>query len=187
MIFERSIVSSDEFMEFIERPENSERLYEFIAGEIVEVVSNGRSSALGAYISALISVWVYGSRLGWVTGADGGYEVFGEKYMPDAAFISKVKQPKPYDGAYNPTPPDLVIEVLSPSNRPDAMRIKIANFLNSGAVVWVFDPDKETVEVYTPGKLTSVLSGDDILDGGDLIPGFGIAVKSIFALGEDEA
>jgi Uma2 family endonuclease len=185
MIVEHRIVTGDEFMKFIGRPENSERLFELIGGEIVEVVSNGYSSELGAFMASLIGAWVYGRGLGRVTGADGGYEVFGEKYIPDVVFISKAKQPTPFRGAYNPTPPDLVVEVLSPSNNESKMRLKIVNFLSVGAVVWVLDPDSQTIEVYVPGKPTRVLGIGDTLDANVVLPGFTVEVRAIFALGEE--
>jgi Uma2 family endonuclease len=117
--------------------------------------------------------------MGRVTGADGGYVVSGERYIPDVAFISKEKQPEPSHEAYNTTPPDLAVEVLSPSNDPGDIRIKLFNYLRAGTVVWLVDPDKKEVEVYASGQAKK-LGLDSILDGGDVLPGFTLPVKEIF-------
>ncbi len=173
-------VSSEQFDEFVMLPENRDRLFEFIGGEIVEVVSNGKSSRMGMKVGTRINLFVEQHDLGYVTGADGGYIVSGEKYIPDAAFVSKQRQPEPSNEAYNPIAPDLAVEVLSPSNDDSEMRIKIVNYVRAGTTVWVFDPDKKHVEVYSPHHSPRVVGLDEMLDGGDVLPGFTLAVREIF-------
>lgn len=177
----RQQISVEEFDQFVNLPENVDRLFELIGGEIVEkMVSAPRASTIGAYIAGLMAVHVRQHGLGRVTGADGGYMVGKEKYIPDAAFISKARQPVQPADAYNPLAPDLAVEVLSPSNDDDRMRIKIANYVAAGTVVWVFDPDKRRIEQYK-GLQPPVLLGEDaILEDEDLLPGFKVAVRDIF-------
>ena len=122
-----------------------------------------------------------GKTLGYPTGADGGYRVVGESYIPDVAFISKAREPEPSREAYNPNPPDLAVEVLPPSNDADDMRIKVVNYLAVGTQVWVVQPDEQQVEVYIPGQLVTVLAIDGILDGRNLLPGFTLKISDIFA------
>lgn len=180
MAIQRTHVSAEEFDQFVVQPENINRLFELIHGEIVEVVSNGYSSILGARLAGRLSIWADTFELGWVTGADGGYMINGERYIPDVAYISKAKRPTPsYDG-YNPIAPDLAVEVLSPGNAPLDMRVKIFNYGLAGTVVWVVDPDTKLVEVYTPGQAAQVLTIEDTLDGGTLLPNFTLALKDLF-------
>jgi Uma2 family endonuclease len=154
--------------------------YEYIRGAVYEVVSNNYSSQVGILIGGMLAVYVAQHRLGQVTGADGGYQVMGERYIPDAGFISRAKQPNPSRAAYNPNPPDLAIEVLSPSDTDEKMRVKVANYVAAGAVVWVIDPDAKAVEIYVPGQGVRVIGTDDVLDGGELLPGFRVNVADIF-------
>ncbi len=129
-------------------------------------------------------VFMYLSRndIGHFTGADGGYMVSGERYIPDVGFIRYDRQRELLSvEGYNPLPPDLAVEVLSPSNTDDKMRVKIANYLLAGTFVWVVDPEDKAVEVYAPGKPVKILTVDGILDGGDVLPEFTLAVKDIFA------
>jgi Uma2 family endonuclease len=168
----------EEFDQFVQLPENADRLFEYVGGEITEVVSNNYSSEIAARILIEIGIFVKNKNMGRVTGADGGYMVSGERYIPDVAFISREKQPEPSHEAYNPTPPDLAVEVLSPSNDLSDIRIKLVNYLNAGTVVWIVDPDKKQVEVYASGQAKK-LGLNDTLDGGAVLPGFTLPVKEI--------
>jgi Uma2 family endonuclease len=182
MVLQTKPITIEEFDRIIMRPENINRNFELIAGAIVEkMVSNPRSSAIGALMVGFLSAHVRQGGLGRVTGADGGYVVGDEKYIPDAAYISKARQEKCPTEAYNPLAPDLAVEVLSPSNDDDEMRIKIANYLAAGTVLWVIDPDRERVEIYVSGQPPKILSVNDTLDGETLLPGFKLAVKELFA------
>ncbi len=181
MAMEKIGTTVEDFERFVALPENAERSFEFIGGEIVEVVSNGESSEIGALFVAMLTLFVRPRKLGRITGADGGYMIGGERYIPDAAFISIQKQPKRSRAAYNPIPPDLVVEVLSPSNSPADMRIKVVNYLRAGTAVWVVDPDLQRVEVYVPGQPPRILGVNDTLDGGAILPGFELVVKDIFS------
>src|SRR5258708_7808688 len=97
-------------------PENADKRLEFIGGAIIEVVTNNYASEIAATILAEIKIYAKTHNLGRVTGADGGYRVSGERYIPDVAFISKMKQPESSHEAYNPNPPDLAVEVISPTD-----------------------------------------------------------------------
>ena len=180
MAIEIKRYSAEEFEQFVRLPEHADRRFELIGGEIVDVVSNNYSSLVAMRIGARLLVFVENRQSGYVTGADGGYVVSGERYIPDAAYISKERQPDPSHEAYNPTPPDLAVEVLSPTDEPDRMRFKIVNYLRAGTTVWVVDPEKHHIEVYAPGSAPQIVRQDGTLDGGDVLPGFTLAVKDIF-------
>jgi Uma2 family endonuclease len=170
----------EEFDQIVMQPENAERRLQYIGGDIVEVVSNNYSSQVAARILIRLGVYVESKDLGHVTGADGGYRVAGERYIPDVAFISKTRQPEASHEVYNPNAPDLAVEVLSPSDKPDDMRLKIANYLAAGTLVWVVEPEAKTVEVYTPGQKARRIRVAETLDGGAVLPGFALVVKDIF-------
>lgn len=175
-----NVMTADEFEAFALLPENSDRLFEFIGGRVVEGVSDNLASEMGGSLLAEIRMFSKQNKLGRVTGADGGYVVAGEKYIPDVGFMSKARQPVRVRAAYNPVPPDLVVEVLSPNNHPDDMRIKVANYLSVGTVVWLVNPDLQRVEVYVPHQPVKILGINDTLDGGTVLPGFQLALRDLF-------
>jgi Uma2 family endonuclease len=80
--------------------------------------------------------------------------------------------------------PDLVIEVISPTDNSGEVDEKIARYLGDGvAIVWVLYPRTQTVLVYEQGsELIKRLMMDDLLDGGVVIAGFSIKVADIFAV-----
>jgi Uma2 family endonuclease len=170
----------EEFEQIAGLPENADRRLEYIGGEIVEMVSNNYSSLVAALIVAKVFGFVLENHLGYVTGADGAYQVGGERYIPDVAFVSKARQPEPSHDAYNPNPPDLAVEVLSPTDDLNVMRFQVAGYMAAGTTVWVVDADKKLVEIYAPGQPPTRKGADEMLEGGDLLPGFTLAVKDIF-------
>ncbi|NJL55561.1 Uma2 family endonuclease [bacterium] len=180
--------STEAFEAIAQLPENADRLLELIGGEIVEVVSNPKSSEIAMRIGFFIQLHLRQHKIrGHVTGADGGYMVAGERYIPDVAYLSTARQPDlPSMQGYNPIAPDLAVEVLSPTNADDKMRIKIAHYLLAGTIVWVVNPDNQTVETYIPGERVRIIDRDGLLDGGTVLPGFSLPVQEIFQTEEDQ-
>ncbi len=119
------------------------------------------------------------ARQDWVSGSR----------MPDLMFIRQARLDS-YIAA-NPDwrqqpfalVPDLVIEIVSVNDQNKDIREKVNRYLNDGVpFVWVVDPRYRRVTIYrAEGDPTTVLTDADTLDGGDLIPGFSIAVAALFA------
>lgn len=176
----KQAISLEEFETFITQPINQDADYEYIAGEIIRAVSNNYSSIVAMLIGGMISVHVYQNQLGYVTGADGGYVIGDDRYIPDVGFIAKTRQPEPSQEAYNPNPPDLAIEVLSPTDEEKLVRLKVANYLASHVNVWVIDPTTRQVEIYQPNKPPQVLSENDTLSDDNILPDFAVEVSKLF-------
>ncbi len=170
----------EEYLRFIALPENDDRRFEFVEGEIIEVVTNSYCSLVAMEIAGRLFAYVKEKRLGYVLGADGGFQVGKDRYLPNVSFISKKQQPDPPHETFYHSPPDLAVEVLSPTDRPRTVRTKIHNYTQAGTVVWVVDPEDKTVEVYVPGQEVKTLRLSDTLDGGAVLPGFSLAVEDLF-------
>ncbi len=79
-----------------------------------------------------------------------------------------------------PFPPDIAIEVLSPSERALDVRRKVRDYLGAGSTeVWLVDHDNAEVVIHTSSGIRLV-SGKEVLES-SLLPGFGIAVSELFA------
>ncbi|MBN2305050.1 MAG: Uma2 family endonuclease [Anaerolineae bacterium] len=174
----------EEFDQFVNLPENADRLYEFIGGEIVEVPSNPYSSQIAARVLVELGIFLKGKDLGHLTGEAGGYMVSGERYAPDVAFLRKARQPELVKTGYNPTSPDLAVEVVSPTDTGRKLSIKISNYLAAGVTVWVIYPEDREIVVHRPGEAARILTADDMLDGGDVLPGFEVTVSDILPVSD---
>ncbi|MHB8625070.1 MAG: Uma2 family endonuclease [Aggregatilineales bacterium] len=78
--------------------------------------------------------------------------------------------------------PDLVVEIVSPTDQPDKVLGKVALYLADGVpLVWVLDRTEQTIAVYRADKRQpTLLSIGDSLDGGDVIPGFSLPIATLF-------
>jgi len=78
--------------------------------------------------------------------------------------------------------PDLAIEIVSQNDSYSDVEAKAEGYLQDGVrLVWIFDPQRKKIAVHEIGsKSYTVLSEEDTLTGGDVIPGFEVAVKALF-------
>ncbi|MBL8162112.1 MAG: Uma2 family endonuclease [Anaerolineae bacterium] len=181
VVQERSITAED-FEAYALLPENVHRRLELVDGRMIELVSNDSSSRIGMLMGSRLTLFVYEHKLGWTTGADGGYQVGDDRFIPDAAFISNKRQAAPSGKAYNPIPLDLAVEVLSPTDDMSEVRIKLFKYVRAGFTVWLVDPVTQHIEVYSPDHDPRTIGIDGVLEGGDMLPGFTLPVKDIFGL-----
>jgi Uma2 family endonuclease len=99
---------------------------------------------------------------------------------PDLAFIRLERLPAELPPSRWPFAPDLAIEVVSPSNRLSAMQEKIIDYFDAGTtLVWVIDPKSRTAMAYRSAGDVTLLREGDILEGGDVLPGFSIRIREL--------
>lgn len=181
---QRPKTSIADFEAFVARPENSEQLFEFIGGEIVEMPSNPFVSDVAGLILFFIRLFLRENKLeGHVTGADGGYIINGDVYAPDVAYISVAKQAQLTQKGFGTVPPEIAVEVISDPNNPAehiALRRKLASYLAAGIVVWIVDPFAQMIEVYVRGQAIQVYTQADTLPGGEVLPSFTLPLQELF-------
>ena len=92
---------------------------------------------------------------------------------PDVAFISQSRLPDPEPVGYPAFPPDLVVEILSPTDRPGEMLGKVADWLSAGTrLVWIMDPERRLARVYRADGAEAIVTAEQELQGEDVVPGF---------------
>jgi Uma2 family endonuclease len=160
--------------------------YELVRGELVPMSpSSGPHGLAASTIHGLLFMHVFPRKMGQLFIAEAGFIVARDPdsvLAPDVAFIRGRDRPKKIPNGFVPFAPDLAVEVESPTNRLSEIREKIGLYLSGGTeAVWLICPSKRTVTVYKPGIAEQALSDTDILDGGDVIPGFSIELKEFFA------
>jgi Uma2 family endonuclease len=158
-----------------------DRLYELVDGVLVEKAMGFRESLLACALIQLVRNSFGPERLGIVTGADGTIRLVR---IPDAAFFSWDRFPD-RRVPEEPIPdlaPDLAIEVLSESNTKAEMRRKRQDYFGAGCkLVWEVDPRTRTVAVYDSPENGIVKGEDETLDGGNVLPGFSVRLRALFA------
>jgi Uma2 family endonuclease len=166
--------------------EQAGKCVELIEGTLVEKPMGSKESEIGGWVLHYLLKFV-GKKWGRVTGPDGGFQIKpGVVRVPDIAFFAKGKLGTRAHRPANPdVPPDLAVEVLSPSNTPAEMKLKRKHYFEAGVrLVWIVDPVRRTVDVYTSKTKFRTLTEEDILDGGEVLPGFELPLRELFA--EDE-
>ncbi|MBI1792417.1 MAG: Uma2 family endonuclease [Acidobacteria bacterium] len=119
--------------------------------------------------------------LGEVTSGDGGFRLNPRTIVaPDVGFVKKGRLQEEDD--YYQGAPDLAVEIVSPTDRAADVKDKIELYLRAGAgAVWVVYPKKKEVRVHRPGLPVNTLGPGDTLEAPELLPGFRLAVRDVFA------
>jgi Uma2 family endonuclease len=99
---------------------------------------------------------------------------------PDVGFVVKERVPPQPATGFADLAPDLVVEVLSPEDRPGEVLAKLADWLSAGTrLVWVVDPVRRVARVYRQDGSESIVTADGALAGEDVLPGFACPLESI--------
>lgn len=161
---------------------------ELIRGVLCETMSVGGEHAETVMnLGLMLGNFVKPRRLGRLAASDVGVRL-GQNpdtvREPDIAFISAQKLPLEIRNVgYYEVVPDLVVEIVSPSDSLTQINDKARMWLNYGVLlVWVVYPDTRVVETHQADSPVVTLSEDDTLDGGAVLPGFTCPVRDIFGL-----
>jgi Uma2 family endonuclease len=139
---------------------------------------------VAAKLANLLMNHVEAHDLGCVLAAETGFKLTVDPdtvRAPDVAFIRRDRLPDPPPAGYAELAPDLVVEVLSPDDRPGHVLAKVADWLSAGTkLVWVVDLVRRNARVYRADGSESLLTERDMLDGEDVLPGFACPLGAIF-------
>lgn len=161
---------------------------ELIRGVLHETMSTGlEHGEIAANLVIELGGFIKPRRLGRLATSDSGVWLERDPDTvrePDVAFFSAEKLPPEVRVVgYAETVPDLVVEVVSPSDSRRQVRDKARMWLSHGVrLVWVVNPATRTVDVYRPDLAVSTVLEDGYLDGADVLPGFSCAVSAVFAI-----
>ena len=99
---------------------------------------------------------------------------------PDIAFLRSERLPDPHTRGFPALGPDLVVEVLSPRDRPGETLVKVGDWLEAGArLVWVIDPQHRLAQIYRQDGIAATIREAESLDGEDVLPGFSCPLDAI--------
>jgi Uma2 family endonuclease len=162
---------------------DTDREYEIINGQPEEKIMGGaRHGGIGARLIIELGIHVKVQHLGSVYGPDTSFQIGRNERMPDVSFVAAARIPgegEP-EGAW-PIPPDLAVEIVSPTDLHEKLMTKILEYLSAGVrQVWLISPEHRTVTVYSSYTDVKIVDEAGELGGGDVIPGFRLPVAELF-------
>ena len=161
-----------------------ERRCELVDGVLVDKPVGFHESLLATLLIRFIGRFLDEHDLGHVLGADTMLRLApGLVRLPDVSFFSwdrfpGRRLPMTQIAAFTP---DLAVEVLSPSNTEREMTRKRHEYFAAGCrLAWYVPFRERIVRVYTDPSAVRTLHEDDVLDGGDVLPGFRLPLRDWF-------
>lgn len=157
---------------------------EMIEGEVFQLSpSSSYHGIITGRLHSVVGYFVMQNELGEVLAAEAGFRETNRQTVraPDIAFIQTDRVPTNPTG-FSETMPDLVVETVSPNDTVSRVASKTAWWLRQPGVrlVWIVDPENQQVTAHQPDGNARVFRLDDRLDGGDVLPGFSLALTKLF-------
>ena len=150
---------------------------ELVRGQLIVREPAGSLHGLVAMnLGAELAVYVKRTGAGAVFAAETGFKLASDPdtvRAPDVAFIAQGRLPPRETRGYPALAPDLVVEVLSPDDRPGEVLAKVADWLSAGSrLVWVVDPERRIARAYRHDGSETMVTENGALEGEDVLPGF---------------
>jgi len=161
--------------------------YELVKGDLVKMAPAGREhGVLAMRIGWRLAQHVEANDLGEVLAAETGFKIASDPdtvRAPDAAFVRRERVAESEEGrGFWPGAPDLAVEVVSPGDTYTEVEDKVLDWLDAGTLmVVVVNPRQRTVTIYRSRTDIVILTQDDILDGKDVVPGWSLPIRELFA------
>jgi Uma2 family endonuclease len=132
-----------------------------------------------------IKLWNKQNKLGKVFDSSTGFKLSnGAVRSPDVSWVAIAKWislTKEQQRKFAPIDPDLVIELMSPTDDLDELQNKMREYMNCGVRLgWLINPDAQQVEIYRQGREKEVLSNPKTLSGEAIMPGLTVNLAEIF-------
>jgi Uma2 family endonuclease len=184
MTIDTRLITADELLQM---PDTGARL-ELILGELVRMSPAGyQHGRLIMNIATPLDQYVREHQLGVVCAAETGFLLARDPdtvRAADVAFIARAQiQPGIAVEGYWPGAPTLAVEVVSPHDLYTEVDEKVTSWLDAGtSMVVIVNPRKQTTTVYRALNTFLVLREGDVLDGGDIVPGWRLPLAKIFTL-----
>ncbi len=171
--------------ELLAVPDDGQRR-ELVRGEVVTMAPAGmRHGAWGDRLGWRLAQHVYEHGLGLTFSAETGFVLSrgpDTVRCADASFVAAGRLDDADAAGFVPLAPDLVLEVVSPSDRQSQVTAKVMEWLDAGVtVVWVLWPESRRLQVWRSADDIVTLGADDTLTCEDLLPGFAVALAKVMA------
>jgi Uma2 family endonuclease len=164
----------------------TDKRLELVRGELRELApANEEHGYITMQIAVVVAQFVKQHQLGYTFAAETGFVLSEEPATvraPDFAYVSRERAPERWSRYFARFVPDLVAEVVSPTDTYGEVAQKVQDWLDFGVrMVWVVDPATRTVAVHRGGGTFRIYGEEDTLTGEDVLPGFECKVSEIFS------
>ena len=161
--------------------ENDFEGYEYVKGELVLMPPPSMEHGeISINVIRYLDLHVYTHQLGRLYTAETTFQLEDRMVKPDVAFVSTDRLPENRRKG-SPVPPDLAVEIVSPTDMHYDVTEKAFAYLKAGTrLVWVIEPVAKTVMVYRSGTDFTLLTCEDTLTGEDVVEGFACPVAQLF-------
>jgi Uma2 family endonuclease len=166
--------------------EESDR-YEIVDGQHVALPPmSAYASVIASRLFGELAIWLKNQELGKAVVEVLFKLPINRSRQPDVTFVSYERWPKdkhiPESDKAWEVVPDLAVEVISPTDYAEDLLARIDEFFRAGVrLVWVVYPRRRIIHVYHSLTQTRGLTGQDELDGGEVVPGFRLPLEVLFA------
>ena len=158
---------------------------ELVKGEIIYLMPTGHPH--GFYevnLATFLNVFVRTHKLGRVLGGEVGIYTHRQPDTvrgADVAFISHERLAQVQSKSFLDVCPELIVEVMSPDDTWSEVHEKLEEYLAVGAqLIWVVDPRRQRLHIYRSLTDLEILTAQDTLTGGEVLPGFQVPVAELF-------
>ena len=179
------LMTAEEFCDWVHRPENTDRSFELVRGEVIELPPPmKRHGVVTGNLARLIGNYLFQRRKGYLTSNDSGVILEHDPDTvrgPDVAVYEDAQTWAELHPKYGEVPPLLAVEVLSPTDKVNKVNRKIADYLRAGVgLVWFADPEEQTLTVYRRGHEPRLHEASETVTGEEVLPGLTLKVADCF-------
>jgi Uma2 family endonuclease len=166
-------------------PDDGYHRYELVQGQLLTMCpSASYPGVVAGNVQGELRQFVRQHKAGVCGTADSGFLLFSNPdtvRAPDAWFVRRERVPGGrIPRTFWPGPPDIAVEVLSPTDRFSAVMAKSDDYLRAGtSLLWVIDPEGRTAAIFRPGRAPQLIGEDGVLDGEDVLPGFRLVLRDV--------
>ena len=185
-------MTAEEFCDWVQRPENADRWFELVRGEVIELPAPLKvHGVVCANIGRLLTTVAFEQGKGYAASNNSGVILERDPDTvrgPDLAYYEDATTFAELHPQFGEVPPRLAVEVLSSSDRSSRITEKVNDYLNNGVeLVWLIEPELHAVTVCRLGRQPQVVKEGEELTAEEVLPGFRCRVADLFLLPGEKA
>ncbi len=157
--------------------------FELVDGLIEAMTPPGTDeSALIERLAAALGQFAMTRKAGRIIVGGSGFMLAPDTVrVPDIGFISAARVIDLPANRFYPGAPDLAVEIITPGDEVNTVRYKVLQLLDAGTpLLWLVYPTLNMVDVFRSVNTVDIITIDDTLDGGDVLPGFVLPLRTLF-------